>query len=118
VPGFWHGSERRCAGQIGTEHTLTRSRGFFVQAHLFVPPALITALNGVRTVTTGAIQVPPSLHSCQVGAKKLAQVPFSLVRDTVSRVVDIGTRTVLRCQLSGTDSSVWVPNALAVRARG
>ena len=43
-------------------------------SHLFTAPA---------PTSSGRPAVPASWHGCQVGAKNLAQVPFSLARDTV-----------------------------------
>ena len=57
-PGSWHGTERRRAGRSGSNDTLPHS-----------------------TDSAARAAVPPSWHGCQEGAKKPAQVPFSLARD-------------------------------------
>jgi hypothetical protein len=65
VPASWHRIERRRAGQVGSNDTLPDS-----------------------TDSAAWAAVSPSWHGCQVGAKNLAQVPFSLARDNGCPVPD------------------------------
>jgi hypothetical protein len=81
VPGSWHRSSVGMPGRLaagtrsGGRHALCPSsvmRCCRAWSHPFTAPA---------PTSSGRPAVPTSWHGCQVGAKKLAQVPFSLARD-------------------------------------
>ena len=53
-----------------------------------LPSCLVTPFTAPAPTSSGRPAVPASWHRCQVGAKNVAQVPFSLARDNSNVAVD------------------------------